>query len=287
MQVFTPEQLNFFKFATIVTDEFPVALRTAFVRLWNHYLSPCIWDNSQEVLSTFLYYEHLNKVPMPNIPLEKWDCTVLFSATLFAQTFAEAWPDGTVVTLYDKYAKPKKLGFGEFHSCVFHPSRDPLENFVLALDQLRILRNVSSHALSTKSVNKETFDYYIGLAKEAFQVLEHSTAVIDAIGSLAEEDFPTSRQKQLEDEFKRVYDQKGWLNNVETEVKGVTSEVSNVKTQITDVRSKLTDLETHLSDIRNGVENVLELIKEFVPMKKESQKESPNGKHRYQGRVYV
>lgn len=287
MQVFTPKQLNFFKFATIVTDEFPVALRTAFVCLWNHYNFPWIWDDSPEVLSAFVCYENLNKVPVPNIPLEKWDCTVLFSATLFAQTFAEPRPDGTVVTLYDKYAKPKNLGFGKFHSCVSHPSRDRWEIFVLALDQLRILRNVSSHALSTKSVNKETFDCYIGLAKDAFQALGHSTAVIDAIGSLAEEDFPTSRQKQLEDELKRVYDLKGQLNNVETEVKGVTFEVSNVKTQITDVGSELTDVKTQLSDIRNGVENVLELTKEFVPMKKESQKESPNGKHRYQGRVYV
>ena len=36
LKLFTNEQLNYFKFATIVQDEFPVALRQTFKSMWDN-----------------------------------------------------------------------------------------------------------------------------------------------------------------------------------------------------------------------------------------------------------
>ena len=40
MTTFSSEQLNFFKFSTIVIDEFPVALRRVFVHMWDNQVAP-------------------------------------------------------------------------------------------------------------------------------------------------------------------------------------------------------------------------------------------------------
>ena len=40
MTSFTPEQLNFFKFSSVVLDEFPVALRQVFVYMWDNQVAP-------------------------------------------------------------------------------------------------------------------------------------------------------------------------------------------------------------------------------------------------------
>ena len=58
---FSAEQLNFFKFSTVVLDDFPVALRQVFVFMWNNLVatSPGIpkWDDSVAVRNLLLLKE--------------------------------------------------------------------------------------------------------------------------------------------------------------------------------------------------------------------------------------
>ena len=58
---FSPEQLNFFKFSTVVLDEFPIALRQVFVFMWDNLVAttPGVpkWDDSMTVRNMFLAKE--------------------------------------------------------------------------------------------------------------------------------------------------------------------------------------------------------------------------------------
>ena len=81
--------------------------------------------------------------------------------------------------------------------------------------------------------------HYILLAKEAFTVLGQNTTRIDDIGKLAEEDFPTARQQQLEVELKKEKDAAitfkqidDHLTKIETKVNDVGSDVKDVKTEV-------------------------------------------------------
>ena len=152
---FSPEQLNFFKFSTVVLDEFPVALRQVFVFMWDNQVAspPGIpkWDDSVTVLNLLLAKEGgVKKVPTLNKSFKEWDGTALFKATLFAQTFA--MPDGTggVSTLDKLYVKPHGLSAGTFHHSVISPTGNQAETYALPLDHLRLLRNTLCHQTNTQ-----------------------------------------------------------------------------------------------------------------------------------------
>ena len=95
MQPYSDEELNYFKFASIVLKEFPVALRSIFVDMWDTRVAPSstVWDDSSLVRNIL----HNNEAPNTTIPknnsFKEWDCTALFQATLYARTFA--LPDST------------------------------------------------------------------------------------------------------------------------------------------------------------------------------------------------
>ena len=88
LQPFTNEQLNYFKFAFVVLNEFPKVLRQTFQHMWDNtfgHLPVCQpWDDSIAVRNMFLATEGgTTKVPT-HLSYDEWDCTALFQATIFA-----------------------------------------------------------------------------------------------------------------------------------------------------------------------------------------------------------
>ena len=270
MSTFSLEQLNYFKFTTVILDEFPTALRKVFVHLWDTNVAPTpglmAWDDSPLVRNKFLNKEGgKTKTSVPTTKSYKeWDCTALFKATLFAQSFAVPVPGGKgKKTLADLYVKPR-LRSGQFHLSVTSPSGNNDETFALALDQLRLLRNSLWHN-SNSEIDKKTFDQYIQRSKDAFAALGQSFTRIDDIGKLAEGDFPTARVQQLELEFKLeklraiedgIYHIEDQVKDVASGVTNVSSGVEDVKKEVNDVCSRVKDVKTEVLDTRTKVEKV-------------------------------
>ena len=208
LQKFSDEQLNFFKFATLVLNEFPKALRQTFKTMWDntygHRPGFQLWDDSTAVRNMFDSEEAKSgkktKVPVLQ-SYNEWDCTNLFQATIFARSFASSASTGSYTTLSDLYVKPCALPYGSFHSRVVSSCGNMWETFALAIDQLRLLRNSLCHSTSSK-MDKATFDQRVNCAKDAFQALGVPTAPIDALSSLTESDFPTNKIRQLQKSIK-------------------------------------------------------------------------------------
>ncbi|KAL9962872.1 hypothetical protein ACROYT_G032022, partial [Oculina patagonica] len=158
---FRDEQLNYFKFAFIVLDEFPKALRQTFRTMWDNifgYLpgyQP--WDDSAAVRSLFLATEGgTTKVPV-HLSYDEWECTALFQATIYARSFALPDGRGHHRILSDLFVKPKGVSTGSFHTSVVSPGGNKAETFALAIDQIRLLRNSLCHSPRSE-LNKITFD---------------------------------------------------------------------------------------------------------------------------------
>ena len=268
MATFSLEQLNFFKFSSVVLDEFPIALRQVFVHMWDTQVAPTPgfqkWDDSPLVRNMFLSKEGGRTKYVPTgKSYHEWDCTALFEATLYAQSFAIPDGSGGLSTLNKLYVKPRHLPSGTFHPVLLIPGNEA-ETFALALDQLRLLRNALCHQTSTQKIDKTTFDYYIKLAREAFFALKQDTTRIDEIGKLEEEDFPTARLQKLEEELKKEKDVdikfkqiNDHLNQIESQIETVRSDV---KTSVTDVQTKVeevrSDVQTAITDVQTKVEEV-------------------------------
>ena len=206
LQPFTNEQLNYFKFASIVLNEFATALRQTFKSMWDnrfgHRPGYQLWDDSTVIRNLFLAEEGgKTKVPT-HITYEEWDCTALFQATIYARSFATSDSKGHYKTLGELYVKHRKVPLGKFHSSVVSASGNTAETFALAIDQLRLLRNSLCHS-DRSEIDKPTFDQYVQLAKEAFTVLGIKTDPIDAIGGLTESDFPIKEVRKLEESLRQ------------------------------------------------------------------------------------
>ena len=271
---FSQEQLNFFKFSSVVIDEFPIALRHAFVHMWDNQVAPTPgfqkWDDSPLVRNMFLSKEGGRTKYVPTgKSYHEWDCTALFEATLYAQSFAVPDGSGWFSTLDKVYVKPRR---GTFHPVISSPCGNQAETFALALDQLRLLRNTLCHQTSTQKIDRTTFDHYIQLGKDAFAALGQDTTRIDKIGKLEEEDFPTARLQKLKEELKREKDvdikfrqMSDHLNQIQSQIKIVESDMkthvqkkveefrSDVKTTVTFVQKKVEEFERKLQNVESGV----------------------------------
>ena len=206
LQPFKNEQLNYFKFASVVINEFPRVLRQAFKTRWDNTLRHLPgfqpWDDSVAVRNLFLATEGgSTKVPT-NLPYDDWDCTALFQATIFAKSFSMPDGRGHQRTLSYLFVRPHGLPLGSFHASVISSTGNDAESFTLAIDQLRLLRNAFCHAPSSE-IRKATFDMYIQLTKDAFQALGVSSSCVNTIGSLTEADFPIEKVRKLEDEIRK------------------------------------------------------------------------------------
>lgn len=192
---YSDDQVNFLKFTAIVTNDIPQALRQTFRLMWDRKFGPAqLWDDSEAVRKSFAAIEGgTTKVPTDQ-SYEEWDCTALFQATIFAQSFALPDSTGYYKTLNDLYVKPLGLPRGDFHSSVVSSSGDDNETVALAIDQLRLLRNSYSHPAKGE-MSKRTFNQSLQLVKDAFDALGLKTDKIDAIGR--EVGFPTSEVADL------------------------------------------------------------------------------------------
>lgn len=189
------DQVNFFKFTAIVTGNIPKALRETFRLMWDRKFGPGqLWDDSEAVRRSFATMEGgTTKIPAHQ-SYEEWDCTALFQATIFAQSFALPDSTGHYKTLSDLYVKPLGLPRGSFHASVVSSGGDDYETVALAIDQLRLLRNWLFHSAKGE-MSKQTFNQYLQLVKDAFKALGLKTDEIDGIGS--EVGFPTSEVANL------------------------------------------------------------------------------------------
>jgi len=196
---YSKDKVNFHKFTHIVNDHFPKALRQTFRLMWDRkFGSVQPWDDTEAVRKSLAAKEGgTTKVPTHQ-SYEEWDCTALFQATIFAQSFALPDSTGDYKTLSDLYVKPLGLPHGAFHASVVSSSGDDDETVALAIDQLRLLRNSSSHPAKDE-MSKGTFNQYLELVKDAFKALGLKTDEIDAIGS--EVGLPTSEVANLEREI--------------------------------------------------------------------------------------
>ena len=235
LQPFRDEQLNYFKFASIVLDEFPKALRQTFTSMWDNTLTHLPghqpWDDSAAVRNKFLTSEGgpgRTKVPT-NLSYEEWDCTALFQATIYAKSFALPDSGGHHKTLCELFVKPRKLAHGVFHASVTSPSGNNAETVALAIDQVRLLRNSLFHS-HTSEITKATFDQYVKHAKDAFEALGVKTDPIDIIGGLTESEFPTNKVRKLEEYIKeenRAF--VSFLQQQNQHLEGISSDVKALK----------------------------------------------------------
>ena len=205
LQPYGDEELNYFKFSSIMLNEFPKALRQAFKTMWDntfgHRPGFQKWDDSNAVRNFFASEEGgLTRVPVHQ-SFNEWDCTALFQATIYAGSFALPDSKGDQKTLSDLYVKPRGVPPGSFHTYVVSPGRNNAETFALAIDQLRLLRNLLCHSRSSE-MDKTAFDQCIQEAGDAFKALGVTTNSTDAIESLTESDFPTNEVRKLEQGIK-------------------------------------------------------------------------------------
>ena len=192
---FKKEELNFFKFASIVLDEFPNMLRETFKTMWDKMVAIKpgyqVWDDSSTVRSLLLGSEGGRTVIPTHKSISEWDCTALFNATIYAKSFG-------VTTLHQRYLRGRTTGTSGFHSSVISPTGNKEETLTLAIDQLRLLRNFLCH-ISKPRISKADFVKYVSLAKDAFAAASVSTHRIDDIGNLEEDDFPTEKVNELKE----------------------------------------------------------------------------------------
>ena len=212
------------------------------------------------------------KVPT-NLSYDEWDCTALFQASIFAQSFALPDSAGHHRTLSELYVKTRKLPHGNFHASVKSPSGNDAETFALAIDQLRLLRNAFCHSSSSK-IDKPTFDQYIQVTKDAIKALGVTTDSIDAVGSLTEADFPIQSVRALEDDIRKELQAetaflkdavKDTLTGIRSDIAQMTKERQEDVEQAARERKEIQELQTQLEeDIRNGHKEEIKFLKEDV-----------------------
>ncbi|XP_068751504.1 uncharacterized protein [Montipora capricornis] len=275
------EELNHFKCLSLVLNEFPKALRQTFKTMWDttigHRPGYQLWDDSTAVRNLFVSEEGgTTKVPTHQ-SYNGWDCTALFQATIFANSFRIHSK-----TLNDLYVKPRAVPHGSFHGSVLSPVGDNAETFALAIDQLRRLRNAVCHS-SRLEMDKATFDQNIQYAKEAFKALGIPTASIDVIGSLTVSDFPTTEVRKLEQqvrEEKQTYikcleSRKADMEKIEESLASIKKEVEslNVNKEVAAMLEQR--VEEHMTSAAEGLrmqkEDISALGKEIHELKKKEE----------------
>ncbi|PFX12424.1 Nephrocystin-3 [Stylophora pistillata] len=196
------------------------------------------------------------KVPT-HLSYDAWDCTALFQATIFSKSFSMPDGGGHHRTLSYLFVRPHRLPTGGFHASVISRTGNDAESFALAIDQLRLLRNAFCHSPSSE-IPKATFNMYLQLTKETFQALGVSSSSVNAIGSLAEKDFPIGKVPELEDKIRKERQAEiAFLKKrVEDELISIRSENTEANQErrneaervVTVLREEIQQLETRLQE---------------------------------------
>ena len=265
LQPFTREQLNYFKLAFVVLNEYPKALRQSFKYMWDNFIKSRhghkMWDDSIAIRNVFLALDG-GKTRVPaHLSYHEWDCTALFQATIYSQAFAlpHSKTCGHTV-LSDWFIKALGLPYGSFHASVVSPTGNDVETFALAIDQLRLLRNFLLHT-ATPEIDKITFDQRVQLSKDAFKALGLKTDPIDAIGGLTDSDFPTEMVHKLEREIRKELqaDNTFLQKDVKEELRCIRSDIAQLKTT-EDEREKVTtatnqEVKESIAELKGMIKN--------------------------------
>ena len=258
LRPYRDEELNYFKFSSLVLNEFPKALRQTFKTIWDnnfgHRPGFQLWDDSLAVRNLFVSTEvGTTRVPT-HLSYNEWDCSALFQATIFAQSFALPDSSGRRRTLSDLYVKTRSVPHGSFHVSVVSSVGNNAETLALAIDQLRLLRNSLCHSTSPE-MDKITFDQRVQHAKDAFKALGATTAVIDAVGGLTEKDFPTNEVHMLEQRTMKEF--QAYIKFLEF----MNSDISELTAMITAVKRRVEGDTADKEDIAMLGQKLEELIK--------------------------
>ena len=199
---FSKEQVNYFKFAHIVVNEFPKALRHNFKYLWDTTYGRRpgyrFWDDSEEVRKMFLLEEGGTLKVHSGLSYTEWDFSDLFRATIFCQSVKED-STGRKTSLSDS---TDRLLVGENpFSSILKSSTNPVESYTIAINQLRLLRK-KLLSLPKAEIDTKTFGSYIKLSKAAFDILNVATTSIRAISSYSDDDFPTERARKIKEDMR-------------------------------------------------------------------------------------
>ena len=273
LQPYRDEELNFFKFTSIVLNEFPKVLRQTFKTMWDNTYGHCpgfqLWDDSTAVRNMFAATEGGGSKVPTHRPYSEWDCTALFQATIYARSFASHGQ-----TLNDLYIKPHGVPHGSFHASVVSPTGNNAETFALSIDQLRLLRNWLCHS-SSSEMEKTTFDQYVQYAKDAFKAVGASTALINAVENLTESDFPTNEIRKLEKGVKeetRAY--MAFLESVNSDIMELRSLSAAIKEKVESdtatkddvalLEQKIDERERILEEVSSDISEIKQKDKEFM-----------------------
>ncbi len=251
---FSKEQLNFFKFSTLVLDEFPKVLRQIFITMWDSKIAirPGFipWDDSTKVRNMLLTSEG-GKTDIPTTKsIEEWDCTALFKATIYAKTFDVPSSKGS--NLNDLYLKRIKPAPGSFHSSVQSSTGNQDETYALAIDQLRLLRNTLCHSPKQEIV-KTDFDNYVQLITNALTAANVDTTFVDIIGQMSEDDFPTKKVQELHEcHFKELQANSMFHENIEQTLSSIeerTEKVENMEQKLSSIDERTDKMHTMMKSI--------------------------------------
>ena len=250
LQPFTNEHLNYFKFVSVVSTEFPKILRQAFKTRWDntfgHLPAFLSWDDSVAVRNLFLA-----TVPT-HLSYDAWDCTALFQATIFANSFSMPDGRGHHRKLSYLFVRLRRLPPGGLHTSVISSTGNDAESFTLAINQLRLLRNAVSHSPSSE-IPKATFDMYIQLTKDAFQALGVSSSPVNTIGSLTEADFPIEKVRKLEDEIRKEGQAENAFlkDQVENKLMGMMSDITEANQERRDEAERIvTEIKEEIQQLK-------------------------------------
>jgi hypothetical protein len=235
MAVMSKEKLNFFKFSTLVLDEFPKVLRQIFITMWDSKVAVrpgfIPWDDSTTVRNMLLKSEG-GKTNIPTTKsIEDWDCTVLFKATIYSETFGVSGSKGS--TLHDLYLNKVKPPPGSFHPSVQSSTRNQDETYALAIDQLRLLRNIFCH-LPNSELAETDFDNYVHLVTNILTAVNVDTASVDTIGQMSEDDFPTEKVQELNECcLKELQTDMVFHDNVERKLSSLNERTKDIHRMVT------------------------------------------------------
>jgi len=284
LQPFRNEQLNYFRFAYLVINEFPKALRQTFRSMWDnsfgHLPGYQHWDDSIAARNLFLVTEGgTTRVPI-HLSFDEWDCTALFQATIYARTFALPDTKGGHWTLSQLYLKSRKLPHDKFHASVESPGGNDAETFSLSIDQLRLLRNALCHKPSSE-IDKMTFDQWVQHAKDAFKALGVKTDAIDTIGDMTEVDFPTEKISELEENIRKASQAENQF--LREEVEGRLSEIARSIQELQDGIKRTED--ERKKEFQSLNDNLKEELRDALEKRKEKSEEKTAVKQDITGRT--
>ena len=268
---FTKEQLNFFKFSTLVLDEFPKMLRQIFITMWDGKVSMkpgfIPWDDSATVRNMLLTSEG-GKTDIPTgKSIQEWDCTALFKATIYAKTFGV--PSSKRSKLNDSYVKKIKPAPGSFHSSVQSSTGNQDETYTLAIDQLRLLRNSLCHSSKTE-ITKADFDVYVQLVTDALTAVNVDTSFVEVIGQMSEYDFPTEKVQELKKyRLKELQAINMFCENIEHKLSSIqehTEKIESVEQKVSCIEertAKLENVEQKVSSIEERTDEIQTMMKKM------------------------